>query len=640
MNAVRATRSIVAAALLIVAGAAPAPAQRSSARPSDVVQTDFILRMSDGVYLDCTKFIPAGAKPKAGWPALLYLHGYADSKYAELQSAHDQAQFGYYTLAYSMRGQGYSEGLSHLISRVEMQDLLEVIDYVRKDTAADPDRIGLFGGSQGGILPFMAACYGAPVRCVLSDLASPAFASSWIENGCVKTTLFFSVDYDSASVRYAPEVKNIRRWILSKQSWAWDSLAAAMPRNRDFADRVPQCAVPVLFTNAWEDKFFNASGVIRAAPDMRVPFRMYFGAVDGHGSDTTKFLNKFISAWDNSWIEYWLNDRRNGVLDSSRYYYAAGHRPVVKDGWTYTLFRSPEWPPSGIAPYSLYLHPDRRLTASQNSSSVDSVMLLNDVRDSNLTMQQVVNSGFQGSFFTSRFVKRALIFESDTMAQDFQFVGVPELELYYSSTGRVCQFNAQILDARGINEAHMVTRIDYTDRHCVPGEIRSARIEGLACSHIFRRGDRLRLVLTNLDTDPADSFLVTNPYVLPVLERAENMVYMSPERPTRLILPVRDLTTSRIAAAKPRAPAGGLSNYPDPFSDRTTLLFTIERDNTTARLDLYDTLGRLVKHGSDRQFDAGPQRWDIPLAQLPPGVYFCRLTAGNFQLAKTIHKME
>ena len=162
-----------------------------------VKRTDFTFTVSDGTKLDCTKFIPDSVAANLKWPVIIYIHGYGDSKYAELDNAKEQAEYGYYTLVYSVRGQGASTGLSNLISRTEMHDLFEIVDFVKKDTLADSTHFGIYGASQGGILPFMAVCNGLKVTMVMSDLASPEFASSWIENGSIKMTAFFSVDYDT-----------------------------------------------------------------------------------------------------------------------------------------------------------------------------------------------------------------------------------------------------------------------------------------------------------------------------------------------------------------------------------------------------------------------------------------------------------
>src|ERR1041384_5483452 len=89
-------------------------------------QVDFMLQLSDGVHLDCTKSSHTGTPPSGGWPCIIICHGYGLTKYDEMDEAMELSDDGYYTLVYSMRGQGISEGVSNLISRTEMNDLMQV----------------------------------------------------------------------------------------------------------------------------------------------------------------------------------------------------------------------------------------------------------------------------------------------------------------------------------------------------------------------------------------------------------------------------------------------------------------------------------------------------------------------------------
>ena len=95
-------------------------AQGSQGINTNIKRYDFTLRMRDSVLIDCAKFIPEEQRPAKGWPVIMFCHGFSESKETEVPDAVGQAQFGYYTFVYSMRGQGKSGGLSNLISTVEM----------------------------------------------------------------------------------------------------------------------------------------------------------------------------------------------------------------------------------------------------------------------------------------------------------------------------------------------------------------------------------------------------------------------------------------------------------------------------------------------------------------------------------------
>jgi len=503
-----------------------------------VKRYDFKIITRDNILLDCTKFTPITPKPKSGWPVMLYCHGYGDSKESELATAADQAQFGYVTFSYSMRGQGNSGGLSNLISTVEMKDLLQIVDYIKKDPLADSSKIIILGASQGGIIPFMAACNGLNVLTVMSDLASPEFASSWIENGSVKMTFIWSVDYDSSIVRYDNNVVKLRNWVLSKASSDWDSLAKNLPCGRDFLNKVSQCKTPVLITNAWQDRFFDASGMIKATSLLKVPFMEYIGAVDGHGSDTSLNENNFTSSWDNNWIQYWLNIFRTHLTDSSTYQFASSHFPRINNMWSFSHFSSPVWPPDNYTKLKLYFHSDGKLNEKPGNSPTDTSGFRNYVVESSLTMRQAINVSFKGDLFNSGFKKDIIKFETEPLKTNLQLTGIPKLNLFYSSTTDVCQYNVQIWEVKPGGEPYFVTRVNYTDRHNVSGQIKNQVINGPAYSHIFMKGDRIRVIFTNLDTQPNDSFLSSNPYVLPVLKNGYNTIYSGQDNQSYLDLPV------------------------------------------------------------------------------------------------------
>lgn len=74
-------------------------------------------------------------------------------------------------------------------------------------------------------------------------------------------------------------------------------------------------------------------------------------------------------------------------------------------------------------------------------------------------------------------------------------------------------------------------------------------------------------------------------------------------------------------------------NYPNPFNPSTNIEFTIPADGSV-RLDLYDITGREVKNLLSGNYSAGYYNVKINAEDLSGGIYFYRLTAGSFSLAK------
>lgn len=206
----------------------------ASLQSGSYTRVDFMLTLPDGVKLDCTKLIPNGTPPAGGWPVAIITHGYGLSKFIELPSAEEFAEDNYYSFVYSMRGQGVSEGLSNFISTTEANDLKDVVQYIKADANTNDNKIFIHGGSQGGIIPFMAVCTGLNVNTIITDLASPTAGSNWIENGGIKMTFLWTSGYPTNIVRYNPLVSRFKPWIYANTKEKWDSLNYHLPINRDF----------------------------------------------------------------------------------------------------------------------------------------------------------------------------------------------------------------------------------------------------------------------------------------------------------------------------------------------------------------------------------------------------------------------
>ena len=72
-----------------------------------------------------------------------------------------------------------------------------------------------------------------------------------------------------------------------------------------------------------------------------------------------------------------------------------------------------------------------------------------------------------------------------------------------------------------------------------------------------------------------------------------------------------------------------LRNYPNPFNPLTTIRFELA-EPARATLVLYDLQGRLVKKLADKHYTAGRHAVMLDGHNLPSGVYFCTLSAGDY----------
>ena len=612
---------------------------------------DFNYTLSDGVILDCTKFIPTGSPPSGGWPCVIVTHGFGLSKETEMQEAEDLAGDGFYSLVYSMRGQGNSGGVSNIISTIEMNDLMQVVQYVKNDVNTNDNKIAIHGGSQGGILPYMAACNGMNVKTILVDLASPEFASSWIENGCVKMTLLWSLSYTPDIVRYNSQVASYKNWIYSKQKDKWDSLTHYVPIGRDFLNQISNCSIPILIENAWQDKFFNALGMIKSAYILPYAnYRMYLGAMDGHGSDYNQAELNYQSQLIGDWLDYWLNNIPNGVMnDNNKFVYASSKFPVgSRNFWSWQRSSTPTWPPQGTQDTKLYFYPGNQLWVTPYTGSVSSVSFLNDVIDTSVTLQYLVNTEFRGPLFDAKFVKHDAVFETPALLQDCKMAGNINVDLYYSSNADLCQYNFQVWDVAPDGTKKLVTRANYTDRNYQANNTKEKFFAGDSYSHIFKAGDKIRVTATNLDNvplyangssgDTVDTYLRTNPFVLPVLKRATNNILINGNTHSYIVLPLSNFVIG-LKNISTEVPNGFhlYQNYPNPFNPTTKIKFDIPTNiqnkglQPLVQIKVFDILGReLTTLVNEINLPAGTYEADWNAANYSSGLYFYKLAAGDY----------
>ena len=398
----------------------------------------------------------------------------------------------------------------------------------------------------------------------------------------------------------------------------------------------------MITSNAWQDKFFNSSGDIKAASLLTPSFRMYYGAMDGHGSDYDDDEWNYQSQMVGDWFDYFLLNINNGILNpANKFSYACSSFPLVNglEDWTFTRFYSPAWPPAGLSNVNLYFYPNGTLETNAYSGSQNSIAFLNNVINPSLTMLTCVNYEFTGSEFTSQFGKTQIIFDSPQLMQDARLVGTPNVNMFYSSDADLCQFNFQIWDCYPDNTKRLVTRVSWTDRAYTPNTTVHKQVDGEAYGHIFKAGDRIRVILTNLDNIADDVFLRTNPLELPVLKRANNQLYINGSSKSYITLPMMNAVFG-IQKISSETPEQFIleQNYPNPFNPVTKIKFSIphdaRNDMVKVKIVVYDILGKMIDVPVNQSMLPGTYETTWDGANHPSGVYIYRLETDNYNVSK------
>ena len=166
--------------------------------------------------------------------------------------------------------------------------------------------------------------------------------------------------------------------------------------------QVSNCNTAMLIENCWQDKFFNTLGQIKSAYILPYNnFRMYMGAMDGHGSDYIQSELSYQDQLLSDWFDYWLYDMQNGVMNSAnKFVYASSKFPSVnRNFWSWERASSSTWPPQGVTDTKLYFYPGNQLWVTPYTGATSSVSFVNDVIDTSVNMEYLVNTEFRGPLF-------------------------------------------------------------------------------------------------------------------------------------------------------------------------------------------------------------------------------------------------
>jgi hypothetical protein len=306
--------------------------------------------------------------------------------------------------------------------------------------------------------------------------------------------------------------------------------------------------------------------------------------------------------------------------------------PEITGMWSFGHDSAVIFPPQNPSTLKLFFNNNGQLTNTPNVNTNDFVNLNNTVA-TGYTLLQAVQAEFKGSQFNSNFQKSQLIFNTAPLAQDVIITNTPTISLDYSSNANLCQFNFQIYEVNSV-KAKLITRVNYTDRNYTANTRKTYLIQGLSHSHKFKAGNKIRIIITNLDTSPNDvPFLATNPHVLPVMVNATNKIYLNSN--SYLNFPVISGGITFLSNETADIPKDFTlsQNYPNPFNPITKISFSIPYE-TDVTINIYDIRGRHIKTLVNEEKTTGYYDVSFNASDIPSGIYFYNLKAGNFTLTK------
>ena len=276
------------------------------------------LQVSDGVQLAATYYLPDGAPPAGGWPAVLLLHGIGETRTTATNAVGISinqiaetylAPQGYAALTFDARGHGESGGLVGIDGPREIQDVRDLFTWLAGQNGIDPQHIGAYGYSYGGGAVWRAAAEGVPFAAIVpattwTDLYSALAPQDFAHSGVV---LGF---WQSIVSRASPELQPIVNDLLG---------GVNRPAVRAFADARSSRAIlgnvhaPTFLMQGRRDFAFDLDQALAAYSRLNVPKRLYLADFGHAPSPRPAGELEHVLPEAREWFDRYLKGLPNGI---------------------------------------------------------------------------------------------------------------------------------------------------------------------------------------------------------------------------------------------------------------------------------------------------------------------------------------
>ena len=595
---------------------------------------DSSLVMNDGVHIETTLVLPPDStRPAGGFPAVIYVHGLGGNKDGSALIGTIISANGFASFTYNVRGQGTSGGLSTIMGPREVQDLRDLVAYLRSRPGINPDAIGIAGGSQGGVHAWIAAINRIPgITCIATLLAPPSYAADLAPNNTIKQQL--QAELSLGSVRFDPIRDRIRSFVLMENM---DSVRAFIAQ-RDLSPYVDSVRIPVIQSLGWADVIFPVNGAIRARAQLAargIPIWSYFGT-NGHSEPINVPEYLFTVQMMLDWFHHWLKAPMLPDVTTPWVTYA-DDRP----GWPHQ--ETAVWPPKNA--HTLRLYPYPPTPGVQGSGHLgmspatgQNVFSFSLAYDSSYTSERAWNESYSGTAFLNAFKPTTVRFRSQTVVDTLEITGIPRARLTLRGDGKPFQANVRLYDVTpegaGPETWTLLTHMPLGVRASNSSSNADYDAEGEALSHRIPPFHQIGIEIT-----PLDMYDTNRAHIIPYFRSVS--AFMTAAWPGSTYFDIPVVGNAWFPESVPD-PASSLptavvlhQNYPNPFNPSTTIRFDLATSGEV-RLEVYTVTGQRIATLVDGNMPPGAHAIPFQARDIASGVYYYRLTT---QVGSSVRSM-
>jgi predicted acyl esterase len=274
-------------------------------------KSDQMVPASDGTQLATSLYVPAGAPPAGGRPAIVMFHGIGGTRASMNQIAEQTfANQGFVVLTSDHRGHGQSGGLFNVNGPAEIQDARDLYDWLAARPGVDKAHVGAFGISLGGGVVFGALKAGVP-------FAAAEVLETWVDlpraiapGRLTKSGAIFQFLNSVSPDRTAPELNALKSAFLASTSYA---AIRSYGDARSTLSALPRIKTPTFVFQGRRDFAFGLEQGLGAYRKLGGPKRLYIGDF-GHSPSTFPGPDaSVVFAEASAWFDRFLQNKRNGI---------------------------------------------------------------------------------------------------------------------------------------------------------------------------------------------------------------------------------------------------------------------------------------------------------------------------------------